>query len=439
MNWLGTHLREFVAPKLEVLLAQKLGRTVTIDLDKIRPSKECPHEEAGLIYAVLKSHGFQAMTKKTWNQPEIDCTEETYALLRGTNDVVVVQKLFGNRYRSAISNRSGNIAVTCHSAVRASLRQAYDLSIKTGKKVVLTGRDMWLWEVLAHKYGIPVVYDPRVSRDVAKDHEAFVNAVIEWGVPDLNRTILLDTGFSGTIWQHLCKATGDKPVSLMMSAEGNKPGTKLLKTNGQQFPTLMCARDIAYKIEDTPKYWLSGTTERKIGPQGKPISVPKQDLALLVEFIQAVALTIWCWHFKSPNFIHSDKYLGNAKDEQKERALKAKRAAKLAKKKAKFRKNKDNRNIARRSRAIEKMLRSVMKQDLNVDQIFDGLEMTAQCVVCAVEGQCESCRKCHHTEVADRKEYFLKVMKGGSNQEESIKLIGMIKTHLAAMKAKTTP
>jgi hypothetical protein len=166
--------------------------------------------------------------------------------------------------------------------------------IAKDRLLILPGRDVWVFEILARKARHPSLYDPRISRTVAYRKALLRDAILSWEIIDFERAFVFDTGFAGTIADALRRVIGRIP-DLMLSTRRTRldPETDRLEPL-QVFPSHKGARAKALDIEYLPKYFQSGTIV------GDKIV---QMLAPLGEFLRAAAMTIWWFHAKSPRFI----------------------------------------------------------------------------------------------------------------------------------------
>jgi hypothetical protein len=137
-----------------------------------------------------------------------------------------------------------------------------------GKQLVLGGRDTFIFEVLARRENFPTLYLPKLSR-VTVGHIQ---------IPDKENSILFDTGFAGSIPKKL----GMK--HLLLSHDIGDPAIQI-------FPGLKMSRELAYKIEYSPKYWESARTV-----YGKVL----QQISSLPEFIRAFRLTVEIYKDSTP-------------------------------------------------------------------------------------------------------------------------------------------
>ena len=108
-----------------------------------------------------------------------------------------------------------------------------------GRRILLAGRDVWVFEVLARRENFPTIFRPDISRATA-------NRVAE----DYSQLFIFDTGFVGSIPRAL-----NSQHYLMASASTQ---SDIDGTVRQVFPHLKGARSLALKIESTPKYWKHG-------------------------------------------------------------------------------------------------------------------------------------------------------------------------------------
>jgi hypothetical protein len=132
-------------------------------------------------------------------------------------------------------------------AVKAEVR-------RTGKPLLLPGRDVYIFEVLARREGFPTTFRPDISR-----------LTVPYLQEDYSGYYLLDTGFMGSIPRAL-KCTSYTMTSAS-NAEAKTWGSSYLRRKehqlltedtGQVFPRMKGARSLALKIERTPKYWKRG-------------------------------------------------------------------------------------------------------------------------------------------------------------------------------------
>jgi hypothetical protein len=136
-----------------------------------------------------------------------------------------------------------------------------------GKRLVLTGRDTYIFEILARRENFPTVYIPQCSR-------------VTKGKVDMPKDgcLLFDTGFVGSI----PKFYG---VDYILLSEHRKDVQK------QIYPNMKFARDLASKIECSSKYWESA---RIIN--GEVV----QNISGLDKFLKAAQLTIEIYTDSTP-------------------------------------------------------------------------------------------------------------------------------------------
>lgn len=150
-----------------------------------------------------------------------------------------------------------------------------------GKTILLPGRDVFVFEILARRENYPTVFVPGCSRQTA--------SFLDLKVPA--DTFLLDTGFMGSIPQSL-RLKNFKLLSFF--DRGNNVGT-------QVFPRLTLSRNLALAMEATPKYWQSA---RMVN--GEVVQILSNHL----EFGRAAKLTIDVYKDSSPRFIERPRVLG---------------------------------------------------------------------------------------------------------------------------------
>lgn len=151
-----------------------------------------------------------------------------------------------------------------------------------GRPILLAGRDVWIFNILARRERFPVIFRPDISR-------LSVESVKE----DYREHFLFDTGFAGSIPTLLhCDsyAMASDARNMMFTSKGRVFGRD---TTSQVFPTHKGSRSLALKIEQTPKYWKRAFVRN--GEIGQELSSP-------VEFDNAARLTIDIYKDSSPSF-----------------------------------------------------------------------------------------------------------------------------------------
>jgi len=147
----------------------------------------------------------------------------------------------------------------------------------SGKKIILAGRDVWLFEVLARREKYPTLFLPNCSRASVRDI----------ALDETENSCLFDTGFIGSI----PRALNIEDFKLFSSRINEK----------QIFPRLSGARRLALKIEKTNKYWKTAYSSN-----GEVL----QEFSGYFEFISAAALTIEIYKSSAPRFINSSSPIG---------------------------------------------------------------------------------------------------------------------------------
>ena len=153
------------------------------------------------------------------------------------------------------------------------------------RRMLLAGRDVFIFEILARRERFPTTFRPDVSRQTAF-------AIAEEFRSKANDYFLLDTGFRGSIPQ----ALGIKNYKFT-SADLD------LKAK-QAFPHLTGSRSLALKIEATPKYWRSAVMSG---------AEKVQVLSDLAEFRRAAELTIQVYRDSSPSFVPGRRPIGGGR------------------------------------------------------------------------------------------------------------------------------
>jgi len=154
-----------------------------------------------------------------------------------------------------------------------------------GKEILLAGRDVFIFEILARRENYPTTFMPECSRQSVD--------VIRKKTPNIENFFLFDTGFVGSIPKNL----GIESFSLLSYVYRNNVATK------QIFPRLSFSRGLALKIEKTPKYWESAR------PDFGTFDVI-QNFSKKEEFIDAARLTIEIYKNSAPKFIKQHQPIG---------------------------------------------------------------------------------------------------------------------------------
>jgi hypothetical protein len=294
--WLREHLYNFILPGIWLLKQKPHAGIDATEINKVkidakfRPAKKAWCEEAGIVHAALSSWGLK---QHSWLFEQEEHAIQAFLSFKDSHPVDTEPGYTKQDLLHSIIKNSW----------KALKRRSW------GKTVVLPGRDVWLWWVMAQRYpGPEVVFDPTISRNTAMDKELLKRRMLTWGVTDWPKTIIYDTGFAGSIWRAMCKAIEQKPENVMLSTtltERTKAGREI---SCQIFPNHKGSRNKALAIEYLPKYWRSGHVRYKlpevVGEYGR--SEMYQWLSELDEFLRAAVMTIWFWNHQSPRFVKRD-------------------------------------------------------------------------------------------------------------------------------------
>lgn len=167
------------------------------------------------------------------------------------------------------------------SVIKNAWRSIKDSYKKSGCEVlVLPGRDVYIFEILARRENTPTLFIPECSRMTVQYIKVPKNSFV------------VDTGFIGTIPRTL------KVQDFKLLSYRDNIG-EVDKTT-QIFPYMSGSRHLALKIETTPKYWKSGRIL-----DGKVY----QGLSDYDEFEKAAALTISIYKDSSPSFSVRSSFL----------------------------------------------------------------------------------------------------------------------------------
>jgi len=137
-----------------------------------------------------------------------------------------------------------------------------------GRTILLPGRDVFVFEILARRENYPTVFRPDISRNTV--------SVVTLDSRDM---LLLDTGFAGSI----PKGLGIERFKLVSFYSRGS-------VEYQVFPNLGWARTIALRIESMPKYWESARIVNNVAT-GVGVRVV-QELNDKNEFAAAARLTL---------------------------------------------------------------------------------------------------------------------------------------------------
>ncbi len=171
-----------------------------------------------------------------------------------------------------------------------------------GKPILLAGRDVFIFEVLARREDYPTTFIPECSRMTAK--------YLAEKIPNVKDYFLFDTGFVGSI----PRALGIEDFTLLSFSRpflsyqeiGNEEKIREYDNRNvrkQIFPRMSFSRGLALKIEVTPKYWESGRINHGFDVDDKPVDVILQPFSNEHEFINAARLTIEIYKDSSPKFV----------------------------------------------------------------------------------------------------------------------------------------
>lgn len=162
-----------------------------------------------------------------------------------------------------------------------------------GLPVLLAGRDVFIFEILARREHFPTTFRPDISR-----------LTVEHVTEDYSRYFLFDTGFIGSIPRGL-RSKHSLLVSSCRNVIVGIPMPPTFRTS-QVFPRLTGSRSLALHIEATPKYWRSGFYRDPKGhlydDKVDPKSGIGQEFSDPFEFRLAALLTIEIFTDSSPKF-----------------------------------------------------------------------------------------------------------------------------------------
>jgi hypothetical protein len=233
MSWLETHIEEFVLPQLK-----KMDEDF---ITSVAEAKCIPRDEVDPLL-----HKFSGK----FNRAPLN--------------------YFSSEEKSVIKN-----------AWRSVKKSAGD------KPILLAGRDVFIFEILARRENYPTTFIPECSRLTVR--------ALKNKIPNVKNYFLFDTGFVGSIPNNL----GIKNFNLLSySSLGDiKQGV-----GTQTFPRMTWSRGLALKIENTPKYWETG---RLLFKDGNALNeeVISQPFSHRGEFEKAARLTIEIYTDSSPKFV----------------------------------------------------------------------------------------------------------------------------------------
>jgi hypothetical protein len=135
-------------------------------------------------------------------------------------------------------------------------------AIRQNKKLLLLGRDTWLFYVLAVRddFKDNTIFDPRVSRAVVKDNSTQKEIQVLYPPAEY---LLFDTGFMGSI----PRTIGYTPENVILGSS--------LRCIQDRFPQVFDmhkgSRYLMFRIEDFNSFWHSGTIKDEIGKIWQPL------------------------------------------------------------------------------------------------------------------------------------------------------------------------
>jgi len=296
MSYLRNHMRHFVLPGIHTLARHgHRGPLTAVDIKprekQVRPSTKCKYVEAGLLYSLVSS-----VLKKGDPTREI-----ALGLCRQVGRAKDAEFVYAIDTRGGIKKLGEKYdgvegSDVLHSMLCNSMRRLKRKMRRQGS-LLLPGRDVWCWEVMARKLTVPSTFDARVSRSVAWNQKALRTCIDDWQIQDWKDVLFFDTGFAGSIPKAIAQAEGLPNINMLLLSSG--------VNQHQIFRTHTGSRAKALAFEYLAKYFQSGTHRD---------GVPYQELNALDEFIKAALLTIWLWYHISPTRLPSyrDKKLSPA-------------------------------------------------------------------------------------------------------------------------------
>ena len=289
MSWIRNHVRHFVVPGIYEMARvhrshqpdSRFWKMTDINVEdkdypvhSIRPEPGYPTKELGMIAAALTE-------LRAWSALEPMTHEALHSL--------EVSNLMPNLHSNLRRVDGHGVPDILHTLVKNSFRALRRIiRADPRRRLILPGRDVWLWSVMCHKKGLKHTFDARISRGVARNHEILGEIMKPWKVGQY--TVVFDTGFAGSIYNHISQTSKKQPINLMLSTLRKSADSR----SEQLFPNHQGARGKALTIEHLPKYQKTGTVR-----EGRPV----QWLAKFDEYIRAAILTIWFWHHESPRYI----------------------------------------------------------------------------------------------------------------------------------------
>lgn len=312
MDWLEQHLRTYVLPSLRVIrrsLPAKSQKPLYVEkcdcpqvpsaltpmVGELRPAKGYPDNYTGLLVTGLKSFGmFEYLSGDTIQALRngfLPLDSHTYSACQR-----LTVSASGNRRATPTNDEIAAFVRDQHTIIKNSLRRLQK-TLSPGCRIVFLGRDVWLWYVVAQALGYTnVVFDPRVSRTVARDQKAFRSILTGSSMRLNDGDILFDTGFAGSIYKAATDAVPEKRLRCYMLSTPRE-GWAL-------FPNHRGARARALTIEYWPKYQQSGTVK-----EGCVV----QRYAQHDEFVHAAIMTIQFYSMESPRWVPGPPVLASRK------------------------------------------------------------------------------------------------------------------------------
>lgn len=186
------------------------------------------------------------------------------------------------------------------------VRNAFDSAVSQAKDrpLLLAGRDVWAFKVLAERHRVRAIYIPVISRSVANNERVLRKVLKDHGVT--GNELLVDTGFMGSIPRAISGVLGKELEFSMISQNPlfrvprRVTGTTIDRLPNQVFPNMKGSRALALWLEYLPKYFRTGRVQSPVNPDARTVDVRNgeavQNLSSPKEIVAAAVLTSCIWH-----------------------------------------------------------------------------------------------------------------------------------------------
>lgn len=266
MSWLRDHFYRFVYPALAAARLEKNPRSMDIEKHFPVAIPEVPEDKWTNLPSELRKLKAldESLKAQKKSKPSFDSSSYVWS--------------YDNEKWTPNSRGKVHFDLIREALLSAeSTRKALGCS-----KLLFAGRDVWAFEIMAQKRGIPSLFMPEISRKVVQNKEALAALVKQYGFT--GEELLVDTGFAGSIPRNMNEKLGCNLKFILLSQDSimsfmgpksdvgghvgiglpftrHKEDERALLRPNQIFPNRSNVRGEALEIEYLPKYWASGTID----------------------------------------------------------------------------------------------------------------------------------------------------------------------------------